>query len=78
MTTKCNRKEVGENKSSLLLKIILSNTQTLQLFTFNIQSEIVYKKTLKCRAAWLFWRMENLTHKRGEAQRCQSKVLSTN
>ncbi len=35
-----NRDEIVQNKSSLLLKINLQNTQTLQLFTINMQSEI--------------------------------------
>jgi hypothetical protein len=32
-----NKTEVASNKSSLLLNIILQNTQTLQLFTINIR-----------------------------------------
>ncbi len=36
-------KQVPWNKSSLLLKKILQNTQTLQLFTMNIKTESIYK-----------------------------------
>ena len=36
-----NRTEVALNKSSLVLKIILQNTQTLQLFSMNIKTEII-------------------------------------
>ncbi len=39
---------VVQNKSSLLLMIILKNAQTLQLFTVNIKTEIVYKSYQKC------------------------------
>ncbi len=35
--------QVAWNKSSLLLNIIIQNTQTLQLFTMNIKTEIIYK-----------------------------------
>jgi hypothetical protein len=35
-------KQVASNKSSLLLKIILQNTQTLQLFTKIIKTESIY------------------------------------
>ncbi len=41
-----NRTEVVQNKSSLLLKIILQNTQTLQLFTNDIKQKI-FTKDLK-------------------------------
>jgi hypothetical protein len=34
-----NRAEAASNKSNLLLKILFQNTQTLQLFTFNIKAE---------------------------------------
>ncbi len=33
----------ASNKSSLLQKIILQNTQTLLLFTINIKTEMIYK-----------------------------------
>ncbi len=36
--------QVASNKSSLFLKNILENTQTLQLFTVNIKSECIYKR----------------------------------
>ncbi len=36
-------KIVAQNKSSLLLKNVLQNTQTLQLFTMNFKTEIIYK-----------------------------------
>jgi hypothetical protein len=35
--------QVALNKSSLLLKFILQNTQTLELFTINSKTEIIYK-----------------------------------
>jgi len=35
--------QVAFNKSRLLLKIILQNTSTLQLFTKKIKTEIIYK-----------------------------------
>ncbi len=35
--------QVPSNKSSLLLKNILQNTQRLQLFTINIKTESIYK-----------------------------------
>jgi hypothetical protein len=42
--TECNvMKRVTSNKSNLLLKIILENTQTLQLFTKIIKTESKYK-----------------------------------
>jgi hypothetical protein len=34
--------QVAWNKSSLLLKIQMQNTQTFQLFTINIKTEIIY------------------------------------
>ena len=36
-------KQVASKRSSLLLKIILENEQTLQLFTKIIKAEIIYK-----------------------------------
>ncbi len=38
LKSKCNKTEVASNKSGLLLKIILQNTQTLQIFTINIKT----------------------------------------
>ncbi len=35
--------QVARNKSSLLLNIIIQNTQTLQLFTMITKTEIIYK-----------------------------------
>jgi len=35
--------DVVQNKSSLLLKIILQNMQILQLFTINMKTENIYK-----------------------------------
>jgi hypothetical protein len=35
--------QVVQNKSSLLLKNILQNTQKLQLFMMNIEAESIYK-----------------------------------
>ncbi len=43
--------QVASNKSSLLLKIVLQNAQTLQLFTINIKTEIIYK--MPSRHAWV-------------------------
>jgi hypothetical protein len=37
--TSYNRTVVVQNKSSLLLKIIFTNTQTLKLFTINNKTE---------------------------------------
>ncbi len=47
--------QVAWNKSSLLLRFILQNTQTLQLFTTNIKTEGIYKKLLKITSskAWV-------------------------
>ncbi len=36
----CNKTEVAANKTSLLQKIILQNTQILQLLTVNIKSKL--------------------------------------
>jgi hypothetical protein len=41
--------QVAYNKSSLLLKIIVQNAQTLQLFSQIIKTESIYK-LLKCHA----------------------------
>jgi hypothetical protein len=46
---KCNRREVVQNKSSLLLKIILQNTQTLQLFTKIIKTGSIHKSYYNTR-----------------------------
>ncbi len=35
--------QVGSNKSSLVLKVQIQNTQTLQLFTKRIKTESIYK-----------------------------------
>ncbi len=35
--------QVALNRSNLLLKNILQNTQTVQLFTINIETESIYK-----------------------------------
>ncbi len=45
--------QVACNKSSLLRKIILQNTQTLQLFTIDIKTEIINKSCKKCRCGRL-------------------------
>ncbi len=50
---KTNRIEVVSNKSSLLLKILNQNTQTLQLFTTNIKTKSIYEGHYKCQAARL-------------------------
>ncbi len=39
----CMIEQVASNKSSLLQNNILQNAQTLQLFTINIKTEIIYK-----------------------------------
>ncbi len=44
-----NTTVVVQNKSSLLPKIIYTNTQTLQLPTKNIKTEIIYKKIISCK-----------------------------
>jgi hypothetical protein len=44
------RQQIAWNKSSLLLKNTLQNTQTLQLFAMNIKTESIYKSYLKCQA----------------------------
>jgi hypothetical protein len=48
-----NETEVALIKPSLILNIILQNTQTLQLFTINIKTEIIYKSYKKSSAARL-------------------------
>jgi hypothetical protein len=40
-------KQVALNKSNLLLKIVLQNTQTLQPSTMMVKVEIMYKSYLK-------------------------------
>jgi len=46
--------QVAWNKSSLLLKIILQNSQTLQLFTINIKHKLFTKAiTMPSLRAWL-------------------------
>jgi hypothetical protein len=42
--------QIAWNKSSLVLKKILQNTQTLQLFTMIIKSESIFKSYKKCQA----------------------------
>jgi hypothetical protein len=46
--------QVALNKSSLLLKYILQNTQTLELLTINVKTEIIYQKLLKM-PSWKAW-----------------------
>ncbi len=41
--------QVVQNKSSLLPKVILQTTQTLQLFATNIKTESVYKSLKKAK-----------------------------
>ncbi len=48
-----NRTVVVQNKSSLLLKIIYKNTQTIQLFTMNIKTKTIYKSDKKCQVVKL-------------------------
>jgi len=48
--TDYNRTQVEQNPSSLLLKIVLPNTQTLQLITINIKTEAFLQKLF--RNAW--------------------------
>ena len=43
-----NRAVVVQKKSSLLLKIFVTNTQTLQLSTKIIKTQIIYKSYYKC------------------------------
>jgi hypothetical protein len=47
-------KQVALNKSSLLLKYILQNTQTLELLTINIKTEIIHQTLLKM-PSWKAW-----------------------
>jgi hypothetical protein len=49
----CMIDQVASNKSSLLLKDISQNAQTLQLFAMNIKTEIIYKSYLKYQSARL-------------------------
>jgi hypothetical protein len=46
LSTTYNETEVALNKSSLILKIVLQNTQTLQLFEINIKQKL-FTKVLK-------------------------------
>jgi hypothetical protein len=39
----CITEQAALNKSSLLLKIILQNAQTVQLFIFNTKAKSIYK-----------------------------------
>jgi len=50
---KYNTTVVVQNKSSLLMRIIITNTQTLQLLTINIKTEIITKIIKKCQAPGL-------------------------
>jgi hypothetical protein len=45
--------KVAWNESSLPLKSILQNTQTLPLFTMIVKTEITYKSYKKCQAGEL-------------------------
>jgi hypothetical protein len=51
------------NKPSLLLKNILQNTQSLQVFAMNIKTESIYKKVI--RNASLIERLRCLLKKEG-------------
>ncbi len=52
-----DRTEVIQNKSSLILKIILLNAQTLPLFEIRLNLEIINKIYLKLQVARLgFWK----------------------
>ncbi len=46
--------QVASNKSSVLLKYILQITQTLELLTINVKTEIIYQKLLKM-PSWKAW-----------------------
>ncbi len=46
-----NGTELVQYKSSLILNVIIPNTQTLQLLTINVKTEIIYKRYKKCPAA---------------------------
>ncbi len=50
------REQVACNRASLILKTKHQNTQTSQLFSMNTETEIIYKKYLKCQAGRLGWR----------------------
>ncbi len=52
--------QVAWNKSGLILKIILQNSQTLQLFTINIQTEMIYKSNKNAKQAALGLRVTEL------------------
>ncbi len=45
--------KVVSNKSSSLLKNILQNTQTLQIFMMIIKTKSIYKRNLKSCRAWV-------------------------
>jgi hypothetical protein len=49
----CNRTKVVQTKSSLLMKIILQNIQTLQIFTINMKQKLFTKVIKKCQVEGL-------------------------
>jgi hypothetical protein len=67
---------VVQNKSNLLLMIILKNAQTLQLFTVNIKTEIVYKSYQKCRDCGLGWKVLDFIIKVGSGAEVK-KLMNT-
>ncbi len=50
-----DKTEVVEKKSSLLVAIILQNTQTFQLCTVTIKTKIIHKSYKKCEAEMLLF-----------------------
>jgi hypothetical protein len=67
------------SKSSLLQKIKVQNTQTLQLFSINIFSEIIYKRYEKCQAVELGFGRSRICNKNGVgAQRFKTMYLQIN
>jgi hypothetical protein len=50
---KYNTTVVVQNKSSLLMSFIITNTQTLQPLTINIKTEIITKIIKTCQAPGL-------------------------
>jgi hypothetical protein len=62
-----HRTVVVQNKSSLLLPIILTNTQILQQLTIDIKTEIIYRIFKKCRSVQLGLRdLESYNERGGE------------
>jgi hypothetical protein len=71
----CNGTVVVQNKSSLILMIIFTNAQTLQLFTINIEAGIICKSS---KQQGLGWEILNLSIKSAECNGLRVRGKVTN